>query len=126
MARPTRNSKISGPRFTNDAGEQVTVGVDWDNNGQVYVERGQTNGFSNRYFTNDFSMQESNDDNTITLHLLVDRSVLEVFVDDGIQVCTTSFFMAGGPPTKMQWQATNSPVLVQDLEAYTLKSIWPK
>jgi hypothetical protein len=36
----------------NDAGEQVTVGVDWDNNGQVYVERGQTNGFSNRYFTN--------------------------------------------------------------------------
>ena len=91
MARPTRNSKISGPRFTNDAGEQVTVGVDWDNNGQVYVERGQTNGFSNRYFTNDFSMQESNDDNTITLHVLVDRSVLEVFVDDGIQVCPSSF-----------------------------------
>jgi sucrose-6-phosphate hydrolase SacC (GH32 family) len=110
----------------NDAGEQVTVGVDWDNNGQVYVERGQTNGFSNRYFTNDFSMQESNDDNTITLHVLVDRSVLEVFVDDGIQVCTSSFFMAGGPPTKMQWQATNNPVLVQDLQAYTLKSIWPK
>ena len=110
----------------NDAGEQVTVGVDWDNNGQVYVERGQTNGFSNRYFTNDFSMQESNDDNTITLHVLVDRSVLEVFVDDGIQVCTSSFFMAGGPPTKMQWQATNSPVQVQDLQAYTLKSIWPK
>ena len=110
----------------NDAGEQVTVGVDWDNNGQVYVERGQTNGFSNRYFTNDFSMQESNDDNTITLHVLVDRSVLEVFVDDGIQVCTSSFFMADGPPTKMQWQATNNPVLVQDLQAYTLKSIWPK
>ena len=104
----------------------MTVGVDWDNNGQVYVERSQTNGFSNRYFTNDFSMQESNDDNTITLHVLVDRSVLEVFVDDGIQVCPSSFFMAGGPPTKMQWQATNSPVLVQDLEAYTLKSIWPK
>jgi sucrose-6-phosphate hydrolase SacC (GH32 family) len=109
----------------NAAGEQVTVGVDWDNNGQVYVERGQTNGFSNRYFTNDFSTQEANPDNSITLHVLVDRSVLEVFVDDGIQVCTSSFFMAQGPPTEMQWQATNSPVLVQDLEAYTLKSIWP-
>jgi sucrose-6-phosphate hydrolase SacC (GH32 family) len=101
----------------NAAGEQVTVGVDWDNNGQVYVERGKTNGFSNRYFTNDFSTQESNPDNSITLHVLVDRSVLEVFVDDGIQVCTTSFFMAQGTPTEMQWQATNSPVLVQDLEA---------
>jgi sucrose-6-phosphate hydrolase SacC (GH32 family) len=109
----------------NAAGEQVTVGVDWDNNGQVYVERGKTNGFSNRYFTNDFSTQESNPDSSITLHVLVDRSVLEVFVDDGIQVCTTSFFMAHGPPTEMEWQATNSPVLVQDLEAYTLKSIWP-
>jgi len=108
----------------NAAGEEVTVGVDWDNNGQVYVQRGNTTGFSNRYFTNDFSTQESNLDNSIELHVLVDRSVLEVFVDDGIQVCTTSFFMAKGPPTEMQWQATNSPVLVQSLEAYTLKSIW--
>jgi sucrose-6-phosphate hydrolase SacC (GH32 family) len=114
-----------GINIRNAAGEQVTVGVDWDNNGQVYVERSMTNGFSNRYFTNDFSTQESNPDNSITLHVLVDRSVLEVFADDGIQVCTTSFFMAQGPPTEMQWQATNSPVLVQDLEAYTLKSIWP-
>ena len=32
--------------------------------------------------------------------------------------------MAQGPPTEMQWQATNSPVLVQDLEADTLASIW--
>jgi sucrose-6-phosphate hydrolase SacC (GH32 family) len=109
----------------NAAGEQVTVGVDWDNNGQVYVERGNTTGFTNRYFTNDFSTQESNLDNSIELHVLVDRSVLEVFVDDGIQVCTTSFFMANGPPTEMQWEATNSPVLVESLEAYTLKSIWP-
>ena len=62
----------------NDAGEQVTVGVDWDNNGQVYVERGQTNGFSNRYFTNDFSMQESNDDNTITLHVYAEEHLAKI------------------------------------------------
>ena len=108
----------------NAAGEQVTVGYDWDQ-GQVYVNRGQTTGFSNPYFTNDFSAWESNQDNSIELHVLVDRSVLEVFVDDGVQVCTSSFFMSKGPPTEMQWQAENSPVLVEDLEAYSLKSIWP-
>jgi sucrose-6-phosphate hydrolase SacC (GH32 family) len=108
----------------NAAGEQVTVGYDWDQ-GQVYVNRGQTTGFSNPYFTNDFSAWESNEDNSIELHVLVDRSVLEVFVDDGVQVCTSSFFMSNGPPTEMQWQAENSPVLVEDLEAYSLKSIWP-
>jgi sucrose-6-phosphate hydrolase SacC (GH32 family) len=108
----------------NAAGEQVTVGYDWDQ-GQVYVNRGQTTGFSNPYFTNDFSAWESNEDNSIELHVLVDRSVLEVFVDDGVQVCTSSFFMSKGPPTEMQWQAENSAVLVEDLEAYSLKSIWP-
>jgi sucrose-6-phosphate hydrolase SacC (GH32 family) len=109
----------------NAAGEQVTVGVDWDHDGQVYVERGQTSGFSNRYFTNDFSTWDSNPDNSVELHVLVDRSVLEVFVDGGIKVCTSSFFMSKGPPTEMQWEAVNSPVSVEDLEAYSLKSIWP-
>ena len=108
----------------NAAGEQVTVGYDWDHNGEVYVNRGQAAGFENRYFTNDFSTQETNPDASIRFHVLVDRSVMEVFVDDGIQVCTLSFFMKNGPPTKMEWQATNSPVQVQYLEAYSLKSIW--
>jgi sucrose-6-phosphate hydrolase SacC (GH32 family) len=108
----------------NGAGEQVTVGVDWDHDGQVYVNRGQTSGFNNPYFTNDFSTWESNVDHSIELHVLVDRSVLEVFVDNGVKVCTTSFFMSKGPPTEMHWEAENSPILVEDLEAYSLKSIW--
>ena len=108
----------------NAAGEQVTVGYDWDHNGEVYVNRGQAAGFENRYFTNDFSTQETNPDASIRFHVLVDRSVMEVFVDDGIQVCTLSFFMKNGPPTEMEWQAENAPVQVQYLEAYSLKSIW--
>jgi len=107
----------------NGAGEQVTVGYDWDQ-GQVFVDRGQALGFSNPFFTNDFAAWESNPDGSIKLHVLVDRSVLEVFVDDGVQVCTSSFFMRNGPPTEIQWQAENAPVLVQDLAAYSLKSVW--
>ena len=64
----------------NAAGEQVTVGVDWDHDGQVYVNRGQTTGFNNPYFTNDFSTWNSNLDKSIELRVLVDRSVFDVFV----------------------------------------------
>jgi sucrose-6-phosphate hydrolase SacC (GH32 family) len=58
----------------------------------------------------DFSTWNSNLDQSIELRVLVDRSVLEVFVDDGVKVCTSSFFMQNGPPTEMQWLAENSPV----------------
>ncbi len=110
-------------QIRNAAGEFVTVGVDWAQSA-VYVDRGYATGYQNRYFTNDFSTWTGNPDQTVRLHVLVDRSVLEVFVDDGAKVCTTSFFMRNGPPSEMRLQAVNAPVLVQDLEAYTLKSVW--
>jgi len=51
---------------------------------------------------------------------------LEVFVDDGVQVASTTFFMQNGPPTEMQLEAVNNSVTVQNLTAYSLKSIWRK
>jgi hypothetical protein len=39
-------------------------------------------------------------------------------------VCTTVFYMQHGPPTEISWQADNCSVGVEDLQAYTLKSIW--
>ena len=107
----------------NSEGETVTVGYDWAQ-GQVYVNRGDTEGFSNPFFTDKFSAWESNPDNSIKLHVLVDRSTLEVFVDDGVQVGSTSFFMQHGPPTEMRLEAEHNSVSVQNLTAYSLKSIW--
>ncbi|MBV9671832.1 MAG: glycoside hydrolase family 32 protein [Verrucomicrobia bacterium] len=109
--------------ISNSAGEKVTVGYDWSQ-GQVFVNRGQTKGFSNPFFTNKFSVWEANADNSIKLHVFVDRSTLEVFVDNGIQVCSTSFYMLSGPPTNLQFTAENDDVTVQSLTAYSLKSIW--
>lgn len=107
----------------NSAGETVTVGYDWSQQ-QVYVDRGETEGFSNPFFTDRFATYEANPDNSIKLHLFVDRSTLEVFVDDGVQVCTATFFMRHGPPTKVELNAENNSVNVQNLTAYSLKSIW--
>jgi sucrose-6-phosphate hydrolase SacC (GH32 family) len=109
--------------ISNSAGETVTVGYDWSQ-GQVFVDRGQTKGFWNPFFTDKFSAWEANADNSIELHVFVDRSTLEVFVDNGVQVCSTSFFMRNGPPTEMHLRAENNSVTVQNLTAYSLKSIW--
>jgi fructan beta-fructosidase len=107
----------------NSAGEKVTVGYDWSQQ-QVYVDRGETEGFDNPFFTDKVSAFEANPDNSIKLHVFVDRATLEVFVDNGVAVCSTSFFMRHGPPTEMQLNAENNSVTVQDLTAYSLKSIW--
>jgi fructan beta-fructosidase len=111
--------------ISNSAGETVTVGYDWSQ-GQVFVDRGQTRGFQNPFFTDKFAAWEANPDNSIELQVFVDRSTLEVFVDDGIQVCTTTFFMQNGPPTQMQLVAENNTATVKSLTAYALRSIWRK
>jgi len=90
----------------------------------VYVNRGDTEGFNNPFFTDKFSAWEQNPDNSIKFHVFVDRATLEVFVDDGVQVCSISFFMRHGPPTEMELEAENNSVTVQNLTAYSLKSIW--
>jgi len=126
LAQPNgQQQQLLNINIRNSEGETVTVGYDWAQ-GQVYVNRGDTDGFSNPFFTDKFSAWEQNPDNSIKLHVLVDRSTLEVFVDDGVQVASTTFFMQNGPPTEMQLEAVNNSVTVQNLTAYSLKSIWRK
>lgn len=109
--------------ISNDAGETVSVGYDWSQ-GQVFVDRGRPTGFFDPFFTDKFAAWDANANNSIELHVFVDRSTLEVFVNGGIEVCTTTFFMQHGPPTQMQLRALNNSVTVQNLTVYTLKSIW--
>jgi levanase len=107
----------------NDSGEKVSVGYDWSQ-GQVFVDRGGARNFQNPFFTDKFSTWEENPDHSIEFHVFVDRSTIEVFVDHGIQVCSLSFYMLYGNPTRMRWHAQNGTVNVQNLQAYTLRSIW--
>ena len=95
-------------------------GLFWDHTTAAY----DTDGFNNPFFTDKFSAWEQNPDNSIKLHVFVDRATLEVFVDDGVQVCSISFFMRHGPPKEMELEAVNNSVTVQNLTAYSLKSIW--
>jgi fructan beta-fructosidase len=107
----------------NSAGEKVTIGYDWSTAG-IFVNRGQALGFSDPLFSPYFETTCVDAGDSLKLHVLVDRSMLEVFVNDGIQVCTSVFYMQGGSPAEMVWRAENGGVDVKDLRAYTLKSVW--
>jgi levanase len=106
----------------NSNGEKLRIGYDWCAQ-QLYVNRGGTRGFENPFFTNDFSTFITPTSGQIKLHALVDRSVLELYVDDGERVATTVFFM-GQPASELRLSADNGTVNVQNLTAYSLKSIW--
>ena len=60
----------------------------------------------------------------LRLHVLVDRSMLEVFVNDGLDVCTGVFYMQHGSPTEISWRVEEGSVDASDLRVFTLKSIW--
>jgi sucrose-6-phosphate hydrolase SacC (GH32 family) len=107
----------------NLAGEKVTVGYDWST-ACVYVNRGQALGFSHASFSPYFETTCVDRGNPLELHVLVDHSMLEVFVNDGLHVCTTIFFMQHGPPTEISWRAEHGGANAEDIRVYTLKSVW--
>jgi sucrose-6-phosphate hydrolase SacC (GH32 family) len=107
----------------NGAREKVAIRYDWSE-ARILVDRGEALGFSDPSFSPSFETTCMDTGNSIRLHVLVDCSMLEVFVNDGCHVCTTVFYMKHGPPTEMSWHAENCSVGVENLQAHTLKSIW--
>jgi fructan beta-fructosidase len=104
-------------------GEKVTIGYNW-NKQQLFLDRGDTRGFENPYFTNDCASFLAPPNGQLKLHALVDRSIVELYVNDGERVATTVFFMEK-PASELRLSAENGTVSVQDLRVYSLKSIWP-
>ena len=106
----------------NSEGEKVTVGYDWDKR-QLYVNRGDTRGFEDPFFTSDGSSFLPLPDGKLKLHVLVDRSIIEVFVNDGERVATMVYFMQK-PPSELRVSAEKGAVTVENLKVQSLRSIW--
>jgi beta-fructofuranosidase len=107
----------------NAAREKVVIRYDWLE-GRIFVNRGEALGFRDPSFSPSFETTCVDTGNSIRLQVLVDYSMLEVFVNDGCHVCTIAFYMKDGPPTEMSWHAENCSVGAENLQAHTLKSIW--
>lgn len=106
----------------NMRGEKVSIGYDWDKR-QLFVDRGDTKGFDNPFFTSNGAGWLPLPDGKLKLHVLVDRSIVEVFANDGERVSTMLYFMEK-PASELRIGATKGRVNVQDLKVFGLRSIW--
>jgi levanase len=107
----------------NVAREKITIGYDWPTS-RVFVDRSGALGFSDPSFSPHFETACFGAEDALKLHVLVDQSMLEVFVNEGLHVCSTVFYMRHGTPTEMSWRMEEGTVEATDLRVFTLKSIW--
>jgi levanase len=104
-------------RWTNSAGEVLEVGFD-QAAAQVFVDRGGTRGFSNRFFTDKFACAGRLGTREVDLHLVFDRCLLEVLAFGG-EVSGTFLHFFAAPPDRLSVEAVGL-VAVRLLEATRL------
>jgi len=109
-------------RWTNGAGEVLELGFD-QAAAQVFVDRGGTRGFSNRFFTDKFAYAGPPGTREVELHLVFDRCILEVLGFGGEMSGTFLHFFAA-PPDRLAVEAVGS-VTVRFLEVTRLAPIGP-
>ena len=107
----------------NTAREKVTIGYDWSAS-RIFVDRSGALGFSDPLFTPYFETTCVGAEEALKLHVLVDQSMLEIFANDGLEVCTSVFYMKHGSPTEISWRVEEGTVDATDLRVFTIKSIW--
>lgn len=103
--------------------QQTAVGYNVDRH-QMYVDRTHSGADS---FSKDFPGVQHGplrpDDNTIRLHILIDRSSVEVFGNDGQTVITDKIF-PNLSSNGLQLFSKGGKVHVKSLDIWKLKSIW--
>jgi beta-fructofuranosidase len=109
------------------SGEYVSGGFYFGGDTPFFVTRGGARGFDNVFFTDKFSTNSLLTNKTSwSMSGVIDRSILEVFVDGGVESATNTFFSTQ-PLTLMVLSAAN---LTEDMEVSVrvvgLESAWAK
>lgn len=107
-------------------GESIRGGFFLGGDTPFWINRGYIRGFDNPFFTDKFSTTNLIDPDTLSfrLEVVVDRSILEVFLDGGVRSATTTFFPEGMLDTVMvSTGGLNSGVQVS-AAVWGLKSAW--
>jgi beta-fructofuranosidase len=125
---PTNGTGTGNLNFTFSASstnESVSGSYFFSGDTPFWLNRGNTKGFDNPFFTDRFSYNKPiAQDGIFLLEGVLDRSILEIFLNSGEAGATTTFFPEG--PLNMVRIATaglNDGVLVQ-FEIWALKSVW--
>ena len=80
--------------FSSQTGESLSGGSFFTNDNYFWLNRGQTRGFDNVFFTDKFATNNEYDPSTsaFTLSGVIDRSILEVFCQGGERSATMVFY----------------------------------
>ncbi|KAL1942986.1 hypothetical protein VTO73DRAFT_4657 [Trametes versicolor] len=107
------------------SGESVRGGYYFGGDNPFFIDRGRVRGFDDPFFTDKFSTSTVlRADGTWTLSAVVDRSLLEVFVDGGAASATASFF-ATQPLTLLTLSTAQLPANASvSVAVYALESAW--
>ncbi|QCE34936.1 glycoside hydrolase family 32 protein [Acetobacteraceae bacterium] len=105
--------------FSNDQGEKLRLGFD-ALSCQFWVDRGELRGFQNPFFTNNFSVALSKCIPKVSLHLILDGTTLEIYLNNGEDTATLLIY-PDCPLTKFSVSATNAPLNFSNFAIYYLK-----
>lgn len=104
-------------------GESIRGGFYFGGDTPFFINRGYIRGFDNPFFTDKFSTNNliNSDTQTFRLQVVIDRSILEVFLDNGLRSATTTFFAEGLLDTLIVSTAELNPGVQVGVDVYGLK-----
>jgi beta-fructofuranosidase len=109
------------------SGESVSGGIILPGDAVVWLDRGRTNGFENPLFTDKFSygaLFNPNGDGAFRLSGIVDRSIIELFVNGG-EIAATSVFFPDAPLDTMMIRSNGLNATAQvSVGVWALKAAW--
>ncbi|KAJ4397818.1 Invertase [Gnomoniopsis smithogilvyi] len=118
----TLNMSFTSP----SSGETLRTGFYFGGDQPYFIDRGLVRGFDNIFFTDKFSVADvwNTTSGTWRVQAVIDRSILEVFVDGGVHAATVLFFPEQ-PLTLMSLGTANLPAGVEvSVAVWSLKSAW--
>ncbi|KXJ96201.1 glycosyl hydrolase [Microdochium bolleyi] len=130
----TLNITFSNP----NTGEALYTGFYFGGDTPFFINRGAVKGFDNIFFTDKFSVSPSTStspsssplpDRTAnwTMKAVIDRSILEVFINQGVHSATVLFFPEGEPLSQCRVAAQDMPSGTEvSVAVWGLKSAWAK
>jgi len=105
--------------FANENGETLSIGFDAFSS-QIWLDRSDLHGFTQPFFTGQFSTALQPDKRDVTFRLVLDACTLELFVDGGTSVGTALVFPSA-PLTELRLEASGAGATIHGLEVHTLK-----
>ncbi len=125
---PTAGSATGTLNFTFSAAatnESVSGGYFLGGDAPFWLERGKVKGFDNVFFTDKFSVGKPvGKDGVFVLEGVIDRSILEVFLDEGESSATTTFYPAARLDTLKIAAGGLSDGVKVEVSVWGLKSAW--